>query len=345
MRDKIKAKKEDFIMKKILSIVLTLMLACVMFVACEDKPQPPDDPTPSSKPEYTVYMPDGAPALSLVSQFDKTTIAGHKVNFNVVPSSSIASYCMSEQADLAILPTNAAANIYNKGKSYKYVAATSHGNLFGVGKNAISSVEELKGKVVGIIGEGQVPDMMMRAIFAAANIETVRGEAGAKGTEGVVTVVYAADGPTLMPLIKKGTVDFGVLGEPAVTTAINNKIGVLAFDVQALYGSENGYPQAGLVAKNTVTDQFLTEFLAAVKAGEKFAEENPEQAVSRIGEKMLEGTQSSIKQLSAETVQRCNIKIVLSKECKQQVLDLLTKIHGVKAEAVGGKVPDEAFFR
>lgn len=74
------------------------------------------------------------------------------------------------------------------------------------------------------------------------------GESGATGVEGKVTLVYAADGPTLMPLIKKGTVDFGVLGEPAVTTAISNNIGVLAFNVQHLYGA-TGYPQAGLVAK------------------------------------------------------------------------------------------------
>ena len=312
-------------MKKFITIVLTLMLALVMFVACDDKPE--------TKPEYNVFMPDGAPALSLVSQFDKAEIAGYKVNFTVVPASAIATYCMSEQADLAILPTNAAANVYNKGKAYKYVAATSHGNLFGVGKSELASVQDLKGKVVGVIGQGQVPDMMI-----------VVGESGATGVEGKVTLVYAADGPTLMPLIKKGTVDFGVLGEPAVTTAISNNIGVLAFNVQDLYGA-TGYPQAGLVAKNSVEDEFLTAFLDAIKAGEKFAEENPQQAVTLIGSKMLDGSESSIKALSAETVKRCNIKIVPSGECKQQVLDLLTAIYQIKAEAVGGKVPDEAFFR
>ena len=60
---------------------------------------------------------------------------------------------------------------------------------------------------------------------------------------------------------------------------------------------------------------------------------------------MLDGSESSIKALSAETVKRCNIKIVPSGECKQQVLDLLTAIYQIKAEAVGGKVPDKAFFR
>ncbi len=323
-------------MKKFITIVLTLMLALVMFVACDDKPE--------TKPEYNVFMPDGAPALSLVSQFDKAEIAGYKVNFTVVPASAIATYCMSEQADLAILPTNAAANVYNKGKAYKYVAATSHGNLFGVGKSELASVQDLKGKVVGVIGQGQVPDMMMRAIFAKNDIEIVVGESGATGVEGKVTLVYAADGPTLMPLIKKGTVDFGVLGEPAVTTAISNNIGVLAFNVQHLYGA-TGYPQAGLVAKNSVEDEFLTAFLDAIKAGEKFAEENPQQAVTLIGSKMLDGSESSIKALSAQTVKRCNIKIVPSGECKQQVLDLLTAIYQIKAEAVGGKVPDKAFFR
>ena len=71
-------------MKKFITIVLTLMLALVMFVACDDKPE--------TKPEYNVFMPDGAPALSLVSQFDKAEIAGYKVNFTVVPASAIATY-------------------------------------------------------------------------------------------------------------------------------------------------------------------------------------------------------------------------------------------------------------
>lgn len=77
--------------------------------------------------KYTVYAPDGAPALCVAS------LIGNDFDVKVVPASQIGAAITQEKADFAILPTNLAANLYNKGAMIKILGITSFGNLYIVG--------------------------------------------------------------------------------------------------------------------------------------------------------------------------------------------------------------------
>lgn len=319
-------------MKKFLFVLLSVILGLTMMAGCAPK-----------EDVIEIYMPDGAPALSLVSLFDKETIGGEKVKFTVVPASNIAGYLKNGKADLAILPTNAAAIIFNQGYEYKYVAATSHGNLFMVGTEDIDGLQALKGKVVGIIGQGQVPDLIFRTLLSDAGIEY---EVGEKATEGKVILRYAEDGGVLLPLIKKGTVDFGILGEPAVTTALGNIEGSkVVYDLQTAWGEDNGYPQAGLMARNSISDDFISALFDELEQNADYARDNADEACTRISEHMIESSETTVKKLTADTVTRCNIRLQKAEDCKADVIKFLTAFHKLDAASVGGKVPSDEFFR
>lgn len=316
-------------MKKFLVLIFAFVLALGVFVGCDN-----DD-------YVDIYVPDGAPALSLVSIFDRTEIAGQKVRFTVVPSANIMTYLTSKNADLAIVPTNAASIIYNKDNPYKYVSANTHGNLFMVGTEATQDLEELKGKVVGVMMKGQVPDLVFRTVLEQNNIEYEVGEAP---IEGKVTLRYVQDGSEILILIKEGVLKYGILGEPAVTTAINNIDGAqIAFDFQELWGG--GYPQAGLMAKNSVSDEFIKAFFDELEKDETFALDNPNDALDRIKAKMISSSETTIKYLNEQIIENCNVKLVKAENCKDDVIKLLTAFNKLEPSSIGGKLPDDNFFR
>lgn len=288
-----------------------------------------------------IYLPDGAPALSLVSVFDKTEIAGRKVRFVVVPSENITSYLLNESADMAIVPTNAASIVYNQGRPYKYVSANTHGNLFVVGKSQAEDLSSLVGKVVGVIGQNKVPDFILRTLLTNEGLEY---EASDVKIEGKVALRYVSDGAALPILIDEGSVDYGLFAEPAVTAALKKVSGLsVVFDMQELWGG--GYPQAGLVAKDEVDDEFISELFALLEADPDFALNDPAAAKQRIDDHMIESTTTTIKILDADTVERCNIRLVRSAECKDGVKKLLNAFLAINPASVGGKLPDDSFFR
>lgn len=288
-----------------------------------------------------IYLPDGAPALALVSVFDRTEIGGKKVRFTVVPSDTIGTALLAETPDLAIAPTNAIATVFNKGKDYKYVSANTHGNLYIVGKESLNDLSELKGRTLGVIQQGNVPDLIIQTLLSRGGVEFT-----ADGTtdENKVTLKYFSDGANVIAGLKSGSLSFGLLGEPAATTARSIEGVSEVFDLQALWGG-NGYPQAGLAAKNSVSDDFIKALFDAITEAGDFAALHPDEAVSRIADNMMEGSESTIKKLTADMVKRCNIKLVRAEDCKEDVIALLQAFFDINSKSLGGAMPSDDFFR
>ena len=174
----------------------------------------PDDG--GTAPEtVNIYVPDGATALALAYfMHSGEKVSGATLNITIVTASTIGQYVSSGRADLAVMPSNAAAKMYNANKKYKLVMTLTHGNLYIVGSD-MSGVESLVGKRVGAIGQGQVPDLVLRYILKKSGIEYVQSDVA---VEGKVAVSYCSDGGEVARSLKAGLIDFGLLAEPAAST-------------------------------------------------------------------------------------------------------------------------------
>ena len=123
--------------------------------------------------KITVCAPDGAPALAIAKLindgFDLGT--GKTVEYKIVSASNIGSYITQGKAEIIIMPVNAASKTYKKYTSdtYKMAAVVTHGNLYIMSTEQFT-VEDLKGNTVGVIGQGNVPDLTFRSILKANNI-------------------------------------------------------------------------------------------------------------------------------------------------------------------------------
>lgn len=308
-------------MKKLLSLLLGLVIAFTTFslVACD---------TPDSQSQtLKMYAPDGAPALSIAKFINdnENFIDGVTVDYNVVSANDIGPKMAQGQADLIVMPINAASKLYkaNASDPYKMVAVVTHGNLFLMSSEP-TDLDGLKGKVVGVIGRGLVPDLTFKSVLKAHNLldDVQVGEAP---VEGKIVLRYFNDAPSMIPLLKQGVLSVGLLPEPACTnlTTTPNNYTWNRIDVQELYDSEaKSYPQAVLMVKSSVLTKYPT---LVEKISEKFdlavqwVVENPTNAVTAVASKLAQGLTPSLNanNINAQVVENCKIKWLASSDAKE----------------------------
>ena len=125
-------------MKKLVSGMLALVLGAATVcavTACND-----------SYETYTVYAPDGAPALALANAVQEEG-EGENFDFRIVDSSTIAAQVQGEtpNADFCILPVNAAAKFLGTGETYQMLGTVTNGNMYllTTGENPVITSDNL----------------------------------------------------------------------------------------------------------------------------------------------------------------------------------------------------------
>ena len=323
-------------MKKLLAILLSLAF---VFSACAGDPE---QPAPGTK-TYRFFVPDGAPALA-VANFTAPSAQLTDFSLHVVNANSIAAHA-STDADLAIMPVNAASKLFGNGEKMKMVAVVTHGNLFIVGNGEASALTDLYGKTLGVIQRGNVPDLTLKAIFEEKGIEYVESQTA---VEGKVAIQYYDVATNMLPALKQGVLDFGVLPEPAAT----NSALPVRFSLQELYG-ENDYPQAVLMIKTTALDdwsaRYVEDILEALAESIAWVNEDvegrPAAAVAKLAPYLEEGLQSSLdgSQLTHTSIANCNLSVQTTGDgAEDAVQGYLARIKAIEPSAVGDV--SDAFF-
>ena len=342
-------------MKKFVKLIAILLsVLSLTFTACK----PSGDNSGNSndnaqKPTYTFVAPDGAPALSMAKFITDNENFGIDANFDyrVVASSNIGGFMQQGKADFIIMPVNAASKLYkaNSADPYKMVSVITHGNLYLMSSDGTNTLEGLKGKVVGVIGQGLVPDLTLRAIFADNNLldSVVIGDTP---TDGKITLRYFAEATGMIPLLKQGLLNVGLLPEPACTnlTKVANNRTWTRVDVQELYDSTTkAYPQAVLMVKSSVLAKHSQEINAMKQyfdANVSWIKQNVESAIIAINGALPEGITPSLvaTNINATVIDNCKIYFEPSAQAKQSVVNYINKIIAINAQSA--KAVNDDFF-
>lgn len=325
-------------MKRFLTILLSfcMLLSIGISTACH-----------KSDAQLKIYMPDGAPALAMAKlMHDENKLNATSVDYTVVSASTISNYVTTKTADAIIIPLNAATKL--AGDTYTMAGVVTHGNLYVVSSQEVNSVQDLKGKVVGAIGMGQVPDLTMKAILTANGIAFETYSDQTIETEKVY-FSYFSEASNLLPQLKTGALSYGVLPEPAVskflTIAPNYSI---KLNVQSLYDSTtNSFPQAVLLVKNSLiaSDKGVVDNLInAIIESQNWIKSNATLAVNAVNSHLEDGATPSLSaQTMTETaITNSNIYFEKAQNAKESVLNYITRIKGVNPNAIN-EVSD-AFF-
>lgn len=322
-------------MKKLVTAALAALLCLCMLAGCGDKTQ-----------KAHIYAPDGAPAIGLAKLMHDGMA---DTQFTVVAPNTIGGHVLNGDADIAIMPTNAAALLYGKGADIAMLGVTNFGSLYlvGVGETP-DSLAALKGQVVYSIGQGNVPDLVFRYLLKSAGIEYVLSDIKQADK---VSLAYVSEGTEIVGGLKTGAMQYGVVSEPAATMVAKqtNNTAQKLLSIQTLYesatGSTHGFPQAALVVKKSFLKNdadYVKNFTAAFKAGVAWAESEPDAALAAI----KAAGSTAVGALNQSIAKGCNLGFTAAADCKEQLLAFFTALQEVAqtGETPVGKLPDDAFF-
>ncbi len=333
-------------MKKTISIIVAIMLilSCVFALsACDNGEESSAYPE-----ELTISVPNGAPALVISKLLaDYSEIDGVKLNYTFeAGSAAIDNKVKNGEADIAVMPVNNAAVLYNGGIGIKLTSVNVYGQIYLVGSGAATSLDGLVGKVVYVIGQAGSPDLIFRGILEASEIPY---EVSDEPIADKVAITYTTPS-ALVPLLKTKTAEYGILSEPQATMACagtNGAVKVIS-DLQSVWSqkyltSQTGFTQAGVVVKDTLLEKYPTlinDILNVIEQGATWFNANPAAA----GEAVKNAGGAMPVTLNAKIAANCNIKYVTASAAKADVELFLTKVMAFDSAAVGGKLPSADFY-
>lgn len=300
-----------------------------------------DNSTDSGK--ISVYAPDGAPALSIARLISEKPDLGKEISYNIVGAEEITS-CVtykdeSKNADLCILPVNAASKLLGNGSRYKMLGTVTHGNLFILASkdkeeiNADNFAASLSGKKVGVMNLPAFPGAVFKLLLKKYNVELT--------PEGL-TDISQVDGT-------QSEYDYFVVPEPAASTRAGNanlNLKVVG-SLQGLYG-ESGYPQAVLVAQNSLVESdpgFIATFMKAMDDNAKWLANESVEASTILSAvtSLYPSTSFNAKNLTKAVIANCAVYFTPSADCKKAVSDILAELKAA-GDAASTAVSDDFFY-
>lgn len=276
-----------------------------------------------AKTIYTVSAPDGAPVMAIAELMKNDD----KYSCDIISASDVSATLTKGEKDFVIAPTNAGMMISMKTGNYKICAVTSWGNLYIVAKSeavfdkenmtCLQFLSQFSGKNAYSIGVNAVPDKTFKYLLSKAGVSDC-------------TINYA-EAPQILAGLKNGTIDYAILGEPAVTNASMNVDGLkILCSISDLWEkSENKrFPQASVFAKSNLKDSVINDFLDRVNKSINYLNASEDNALE-LGNFMEQTGKSSLKgAVVKKAYLRMNQNFVTAINCKDEIIEFV-KVLGV----------------
>lgn len=249
------------------------------------------------------------------------------------------------ELDIAAVPTNLAAMLYQKTNGeVRLLALNTLGVLYlltAPGEN-ISSVEDLRGKTVYSSGQAAVPEYVLNYILEAF------------GLKDEVNVIYEAEHDAVIAAIASGKAQIAVLPEPKVTAALSKVEGLMvALDLTEEWDravEKCGKPGCMLsmgcvVVRKTFAEEHpeaVANFMKEYEASVAYMNEpsNADEAAA-LCERFAIIPKAEVAKKALPNAKLC---FVTAEEMRTQIAPFYQILFDFDPAAVGGKLPDEAFY-
>ena len=332
-------------MKKLVSVVAFLMclVMALSLTACGK-----DDSSSTQSAADGEYVavdmtvacmtgPTGMGMAKLMADSEAKTTANN-YTFDVQASAAdITGKFINGEIDIASVPTNVAATLYNKTKGkVRILAVNTYGVLSILEKgDSIKSVDDLKGKTIYATGQGQNPEYILKYILTENGINP----------ETDVTLEFLSSDDLKAKLVS-GEAEVAMAPEPLATAVMvqNKELNrVLSINDEWAKVSDNKLMMGCVIA----LDSYIAENEAAV---EKFLEEyenSIQYAIANTTETAKYCAQYGIspsEAIAAKSLPTCNLCYVTGGEMKASVNAYYTVLFNADPTSIGGAMPKDDFF-
>ena len=294
---------------------------------------------PSSEVRIGVLKgPTGIGASYLLSQNEEgKTLNRYSVTVLAEATDMIAQVAAG-QLDIAAIPTNAAASLYNKTSGgVRLVALNTAGVLYILEKgDTVKSVSDLKGRTIYAVGQGSNPEYVLRYILSGNGIDPDKD----------VEIVFL-DSAELTTRAATGDIDVCMLPVPAVTTVlIKNPDMRIALDMTEQWDAL-GTGSILTMGCVVVRSDFLKENALAVKLFLSDYEKSIEYVkanVKEAGELCAKYEIVPSAAVATKAIPDCNLIFISGDDIRPAIEGYLKVLFEANPKSIGGKMPGDDFY-
>lgn len=349
-------------MKKFVSILLIALLALGVFAGCSTEAAS-SAASEAASSESSSAAEASSEAASSAAEKTKIEIAGLKgptgfgmvklmadaeagtaandYNFTIAGApDEVTAKVIKGELDIAALPTNAAAVLYNKTKgNVQILALNTLGILYVVTKNAdVQSLADLKGKTIYSTGKGAMPEYVLDYLLAQNGLQS-----------GDVTVEYLSEHSELATkLLASEEPMIAVLPQPFVTQVTMKDASIqVAVDLteewNRVTGGSSVLSMGCIVVNKTfaeahpdAVDAFCKEYEASIA----YTNDQPAEAAQLIEKYGLLANAA----MAEKAIPACHTTYIAGAELKEKLTGLFDVLYAANPASVGGALPDDAFY-
>ena len=323
------------ILKKTMTLGLIFALVLTMFTGCSKEEDVPDSVTEIIN-IAALNGPTGMATAQLTDMEDKYAITTYQA------PTDITAKVVSGEVDVAAVPSNLAAVLYNKTEGeIVAVSPIVLGMLHILGNNTdIESVDDLKGKTIVASGQGGTPEYVLQKILEDNGLKIYED----------VNVQWLSNHSEVNTklLSEEGTI--AMVPEPFVSTALSaGKDSVKdLFDLNELWEDATGeeLPMGVLIARKSFVEERegdLKVLLGDLEKSVDFINEVSDEAVALIVEKGFIGKP----EIAKKAIPNCHIVLYAGDDAEKGESMLKTfnqTLFEMNPASIGGKLPDEELY-
>lgn len=244
------------------------------------------------------------------------------------------------EVQIAALPCNAAATLYNKSNGkIKVMGINTLGVLYILDTgNDVNSVQDLKGKTIYSTGKGTTPEYTLRYLLKSAGIDPDRD----------VKIEFKSEATEVAALLAtESGYSVAMLPQPYVTTVLKqNSKARIALDVtkewEKLVGDDSTVV-TGVIAVNSEfaekNPQAVARFMEEYKKSSEFVNADVRSAAALVEEFGIFKAE-----IAEKAIPYCNITLIQGSEMKNKVSRYLSVLNGENPASIGGAMPKDDFY-
>lgn len=316
-------------MKKLFAVLITLLLAAGMV---------------SSLAEDSVRLgglkgPTTMGLVKLLKDNEEGETKGRYIFTMAASPDELVPLLMKGEMDLLAVPANLAAVLYNNTKgNVRLVAAGAMGVLYVMekGGDTVHSIKDLKGKTLYAPGKGTTPEMALDYLLSQNGLtlgEDVQVEWVSEATEAVQKLSLADTGLALLPQ------PFAAVAQ----TKVEGLHEALSFEDEwnALKGDSRLVTAVVIASKKFAEEQpdKLAQFLQDYENSVLWISENTDAAAGLVEEAGIVKAP-----IAKKALPKCNLVCLTGEEMRPAVEGYLKTLFDQNPKAVGGQIPDDAFY-
>ena len=239
-------------------------------------------------------------------------------------------------ADVALLPANAAATLYNKVGGFSVVAINTLGVLYIVENgDSIESIDDLAGKTVCLTGKGTTPEYALRYLL------------NARGIADQVTLEFKSEAQEVVAAMSEDVALIGLLPQPFATAAtMQNENLRIAVDLNSEWSSvtsESALVTGVTVVRNEIIENhpdMMDVFLKESALGVDNVYSDPAAAAELIVNMGIVAKAP----IAEKAIPYCNMVCITGSGMKDLLSGYLQTLFAENSKAVGAQMPDDAFY-